>query len=285
MKQISMKCHRFVMFTILFFHALGAQSIEIKEIKVNQDAYAYEQGADILPYSDGTFITVGQSNNRAMIMKCNNEGEITWSKIISSTQSNTFNRIIRDGNDGIVAVGTFTSFNPTANVDCFYAKYSSNGDSLWYRTFGWNGDDELSDIIRLNTGEMIALGTSELPSKRAFIVCINAIGDTLWTKSPDNMTNTSGQRLLHLNSGSRVSTLVTSPPPLVFSGPEAPDMLDDSSVLAVVHLRGLLHQAIEELPAMVGPSAVETKREFVQVVVQMVVTHCTLVGTHEPAFE
>lgn len=51
------------------------------------------------------------------------------------------------------------------------------------------------------------------------------------------------------------------------------------------HVQGLLYQAIEQLAPRTGFSAIESKREFIQVVIQMVPTHRPLVSSQQPAFE
>src|SRR6266849_5224123 len=47
----------------------------------------------------------------------------------------------------------------------------------------------------------------------------------------------------------------------------------------------LLRQAKEELAATLLSPAVEPECEFIEIVVQMLMTDCTLVGSHQPPFE
>src|ERR1039457_4621182 len=47
----------------------------------------------------------------------------------------------------------------------------------------------------------------------------------------------------------------------------------------------LLRQAVEELATVARPAPIETKREFVKVVIEVLVCHGSLVRTHQPAFE
>src|SRR4029450_5625707 len=51
------------------------------------------------------------------------------------------------------------------------------------------------------------------------------------------------------------------------------------------HVQGLLYQPIEQLAPRTGFSAIESKREFIQVIIQMVPTDRPLVSSQQPAFE
>src|ERR1035441_5371051 len=48
---------------------------------------------------------------------------------------------------------------------------------------------------------------------------------------------------------------------------------------------GLLHEAEEELAAALGPAPIETERELIQVVVEMLLADRALVGSHQPPLE
>jgi hypothetical protein len=52
-----------------------------------------------------------------------------------------------------------------------------------------------------------------------------------------------------------------------------------------IRLNCLLQKAVEQKAASSGSSAIETKRELVQVVVQMLATHASLMGSHQPSLE
>jgi hypothetical protein len=47
---------------------------------------------------------------------------------------------------------------------------------------------------------------------------------------------------------------------------------------------GLLQEAEEELAAALGPPPVESEGELVEVVIEMLVADCSLVGSHQPPF-
>ena len=52
-----------------------------------------------------------------------------------------------------------------------------------------------------------------------------------------------------------------------------------------VDRNGLLHQAEEQLPAAFRSPSIESERELIQVVIEMLVADGPLVGSHEPSLE
>jgi len=61
-------------------------------------------------------------------------------------------------------------------------------------------------------------------------------------------------------------------------------MLDDSLVLRMAYLSRLLNQPIEKLSTMLGCPSVESECVLVQIIVQMIMTDCSLMGSHQPPF-
>ena len=60
---------------------------------------------------------------------------------------------------------------------------------------------------------------------------------------------------------------------------------DEAAIGNRVNGGGLLHETVEELSSALGLPTVEPEREFVEVVIEMVVADGTLVGSQEPALE
>ena len=54
---------------------------------------------------------------------------------------------------------TLDAVYPVGGKDGYIAKYDSNGDLLWAKTFGSTGDDHMSAVRIGSDGNIIALGT------------------------------------------------------------------------------------------------------------------------------
>jgi len=61
--------------------------------------------------------------------------------------------------------------------------------------------------------------------------------------------------------------------------------VDDLVISDRIDGHRLLRQAKEELATAFGSPTVEPECELIQIVVQMLMTDCTLVGSHQPSFQ
>jgi hypothetical protein len=61
--------------------------------------------------------------------------------------------------------------------------------------------------------------------------------------------------------------------------------VDDLVISDRIDGHSLLCQAKEELAATLGSSAIEPERELIQIVIQVLMTDRSLVGSHQPPFE
>jgi len=65
----------------------------------------------------------------------------------------------------------------------------------------------------------------------------------------------------------------------------SPDVLNDLAISSRIDSHGILQETVKQLPTMSGSPSIETKRKFVQVVINMFRTDCSLMGTQDPALQ
>jgi hypothetical protein len=88
----------------------------------------------------------------------------------------------------------------TLNRDGFIVKTNSSGDTLWTKVIGGSGAEVLTDVIQLQSENIICSGyTSSFGSGSydGWIICLDSDGDTLWTKT---FGSTGDDRFLSLSS-------------------------------------------------------------------------------------
>lgn len=86
---------------------------------------------------------------------------------------------------GFVLVGYTDSYGAGGN-DFMVIKTDSLGNTLWSKTFGGNKDDEAYSVKQTTDGGYIVAGYSKsfgAINYNAYLVKLNALGDTMWTKS------------------------------------------------------------------------------------------------------
>ena len=93
-----------------------------------------DEAYSITETNDGDFIIVGNNHRNAWILKLNNNGEIIWSKILSSGRGYYPKavRIINDG--GFIVGGSYVAQNWISSG--WLARFSSEGELLWQKLYG-----------------------------------------------------------------------------------------------------------------------------------------------------
>ena len=87
--------------------------------------------------------------------------------------------------DGGYIIAGYAEITAT-DYDYLVIKTNANGDTLWTRTYGGIGDEEPAAIQQTTDGGYIIVGSdnsSGIGNYNVYVVKINSIGDTLWTKS------------------------------------------------------------------------------------------------------
>jgi hypothetical protein len=150
----------------------------------------YSTGSSIHQTFDKGFIIAGSTNNFGVgdndvyLIKTDSLGDTLWSKTYGGDSSDYASSIIQTPDSGYFIVGYTKSFG-SGGYDAYLIRTNSLGDTLWTKTYGGTGDDEAESIYQTNDGGFIITGyTNSLNSGiySAFLIKLNSIGDTLWTK-------------------------------------------------------------------------------------------------------
>ena len=150
----------------------------------NDDASA------ITPTPDGNFIVVGLASSidgnscDVYILKIKPNGDILWTKKYGGTGSDVAWSITPTPDGDFIIAGQTTSFGADSG-DIYLLKIKQNGDTIWTKTYGGNGDDGACAIIPTFDGNFIIVGYTTSFSAGyhdVYLLKINPNGDTLWTK-------------------------------------------------------------------------------------------------------
>ncbi len=164
--------------------------------------------------------------------------ETKWTKSVIGNADDRLSTILQTNDNGYILAGDSESGigndKTTPNYggqDYWIVKLDSNQEISWDKTFGGDGDDRLEVLQETNDGGYIVGGISfsgvsgnktaiNYGSIDVWVLKLDAIGDTIWTKSYggnqtdliSDITQTSdGGFLLACQSGSGISGTKTSP--------------------------------------------------------------------------
>lgn len=176
------------------FHAL-----KISETGDSLDSRAYgRQWSDYLweamALQDGGFLLVGDywdptaGHQQAQVMKLNANGDSLWGRTYGSAElDEIFFNVVADPTGGYMLGGSIAHRDST-NGDVLIMKISSDGDSLWSRTWGGVGDDRAYSIVQVHNGYALLCNTTSFGAgdADAWILRTGANGDTLFSQTFGN---------------------------------------------------------------------------------------------------
>lgn len=166
--------------------------------------------------NDGGFIACGSTrsygvgNGHIYLIRYTADGDVVWTKTHSTPGLKSLAASILPAGPGaflIAGYGEIETAPLVRSFDFMAMKISENGDSLWTRCYG-NGDEERANSIAPTAdGGFVLAGTSNsnsLGGSDAFLIRINANGDTLWTRRYGTSGNDGANAISVVQDGSIV---------------------------------------------------------------------------------
>lgn len=145
------------------------------------DAVATDDGGVVVVGTTGSF---GQGSSDVYLFKVNGDGIRQWSTTLGSLAIETANALVPMDDGGFLIVGT-TNATPTGDYNGLVMRTDENGVLLWQRDHGGDGWDFLYGADATPDGGAVLVGVSysEGLAGVAWILAVDAVGDTLWTTS------------------------------------------------------------------------------------------------------
>jgi prepilin-type N-terminal cleavage/methylation domain-containing protein len=165
-----------------------------------------EYGSYIVQTSDGGYAITGGTNDGAgdmFIAKYDSDGVQTWNKTWGGAGDDGGSGIIQTGDGGYVVSGYTKSFGAGQN-DAFIAKFDSNGNLTWNKTWGGAGVDNGYSVIQSNDGGYILSGiTFTYGSGNAdiFFARYDTSGNLTWNKTWGGTSGELGGSIIPTSDG------------------------------------------------------------------------------------
>ncbi len=151
----------------------------------------------LIQVDDGSYITAGYTNNfgcvgnDVLISKYSNNGTLIWSKTWGGDGDDKAVSLVSTANGDIVITGNTNSFG-AGNYDIFLIKYTTDGNLLWYKTWGGSGVDNGTSVIKMQDSSITLTGYTESYGSRfrdAVIIKFSNNGDLLWSRTWGGLNN------------------------------------------------------------------------------------------------
>ncbi|RPH94354.1 T9SS C-terminal target domain-containing protein [candidate division KSB1 bacterium] len=186
---------------------------------------AHEWGFSLQPTSDHGFIMSGTTTIYGLplqwdfaLTKASASGDSAWSRRYGGPDEERSYHAFQTSDGGYLVSGYTKSFGQGQPLysDGWVVKTNANGDSLWSRAYGGEYADEFTSACQTSDGGYILAGTTNSFGEGTpgylnyWLVRINSVGDTLWTKTYGGIGSDGCEALLMHSDGGFILVGTTS---------------------------------------------------------------------------
>jgi len=176
-----------------------------------------DYGNSIQQTSDGGYIIAGSTYYSpttaydVYLVKTNPSGDTLWTRIYGGRSDDYGYSVQQTSDGGYIVSGTTYSFG-AGGYDIYLIKTNGSGDTLWTRTNGGTNDEEGYSVHQTSDSSFIVAGYTlsfGAGSADAYLLKINASGDTLWTRTYGGTKWDEGRSAQQTSDGGYILTGLT----------------------------------------------------------------------------
>ncbi|MFX1500449.1 MAG: hypothetical protein ACFFDH_05725 [Promethearchaeota archaeon] len=156
----------------------------------------------------GSTMSYGAGYNDVFLLKYNSSGNLLWNKTWGGSGLDEGNGIVIDGSGNILITGATQSYGAGA-TDTLLLKYDSDGNLLWYKTWGGFGYECGFGIAVDGSGNILITGSTSsygAGEDNTFILKYDSDGNLLWYKIWGGNDNDCGDGITLDSSGNAFIT-------------------------------------------------------------------------------
>jgi len=178
-------------FSIILFISFIAISLNSATWERSFGGDSTDVGFSVIQDSDGYYVVAGYTKSFGAggrdiwVLKVDTLGDTVWTRTYGGAMDENVVEILETNDGGYFLAGITRSFGAGDN-DIYLMKINNNGDTIWTKTIGGDSSDVINGISDLEDGGYILAGyTKSFDStyqQRAYLVKVDSIGDTIWTK-------------------------------------------------------------------------------------------------------
>jgi len=168
----------------------------------------------IIETDDGYF-AIGDSYSyitqdfNILLVKFNKTGKYLWHKAYGGERDDHARKIIKTDDNNYAIIGYSNSFTETYDYQVLFKKIDSDGESIWTKIYGGDGNDRGFDVIQTSNDDFVLTGDTnsfDANSTDTWIVRIDSEGNVKWHRYYGGSRLDIGQKIIETNNGDLVIT-------------------------------------------------------------------------------
>nr|MBA3705714.1 T9SS type A sorting domain-containing protein [Bacteroidota bacterium] len=146
---------------------------------------------DVVQCSDGGIVVCGSTTSfgsgkmDGCVIKYDMNGNFLWQKFFGGTEDDDLRAIIITNDNNLAVVGRNSYYD--VNGDCFFAKLTNTGDTIFTRFYGGINKDYANDLVQKGLDSSYIIGGAQTFSTntktQSMMYCLHKNGDAWWNNN------------------------------------------------------------------------------------------------------
>ncbi len=199
--------------------SMGAGVADIWLVKTDSDGETewirpcggpdYDYGYSVCVVEDGGYaacgatLSFGEGDRDVYLVRVDEQGDTLWTRTYGT--ENTENGLsIKNTQDGGFIIAGFFKELVSEDNSVLVIKTDSEGEVEWFNIYGGGSNDKGNDVVQTTDGDFLVVGSTAsfgAGETDAYILKLNAEGDTLWTTTVGSESRENGQEIRLTSDG------------------------------------------------------------------------------------
>jgi len=172
--------------TALSLALVGSSSAQITFERTYGDSLE-DNGRSVWQASDGGYIVTGAArsfsagSSDVYLVRTDSLGDTLWTRTYRDSTFDEGNHVRQTSDGGYIMTGWTRDYG-SLYCDMYLLKVDSAGQTVWEKTYGWDGRDEGNCVLQAVDGGYVIVGSASIPglSDEVYLLKTDGNGNAIW---------------------------------------------------------------------------------------------------------